>query len=78
MSTIVYDQNLFTKRIRKYNFKKTQRLTGSLPKPRTEYVKKSLRYQGAAQWNSLDNEARSAESLANFKNIVKSSRVLEK
>ena len=69
-------QGLFTKRIRKYNFRKTQCLT--LPKPRTEYVKKSLRYQGALQWNSLDNEARSAESVANFKNIVKSSRVLGK
>ena len=59
----------FHKANSKIQFKKTQCLT--LPKPRTEYVKKS-------QWNSLDNEARSAESLANFKNIVKSSRVLGK
>ena len=41
------------------------------PKPRTEYLKKSLRYQGTIQWNSLDKETRSVESLASLKTIVK-------
>ena len=37
-----------------------------LPKPKTEYLKKSLSYRGAKLWNSLPNELRQKESLAIF------------
>ncbi len=37
-----------------------------LPKPKTEYLKKSLSYRGAKLWNSLPDEARNKHSLASF------------
>lgn len=42
-----------------------------VPLPRTDYFKRSFSYSGAALWNSLPIEARKAESLGVFKNIVK-------
>ena len=41
-----------------------------LPKPETEYLKKSLSYRGAKLWNSLPNELRVKESLAIFNKNV--------
>ena len=37
-----------------------------LPKPKTDYVKKSLRYSGAKLWNSRSSETRNAVSLNSF------------
>ena len=41
-----------------------------LPKPKTEYLKKSLSYRGAKLWNSLPNELGVKESLAIFNKNV--------
>ena len=41
-----------------------------LPKPRTNYLKSSISYSGAALWNSLPVEVRSAESLQIFKRKI--------
>ncbi len=41
-----------------------------LPRPKTEYLKKSLSYRGAKLWNSFPNELRVKESLAIFNKNV--------
>ena len=38
----------------------------NLPKPKTEYLKKSLSYRGAKSWNSLLEELRNQQSLRQF------------
>ena len=43
----------------------------ALPKPRREFLKKSFKYSGAKLWNSLPREAKEAQSIYSFKNIVK-------
>ena len=43
----------------------------SVPKPRTEYLKKSFGYSGAVLWNSLPTQAKQTESLSSFKNLIK-------
>ena len=43
----------------------------SLPKPRTDILKKSISYQAAALWNSLDNSTRAADSLPSFKRRIR-------
>ena len=42
----------------------------SLPKPRTDYLKKSFSYCGAEVWNSLPPEIRGAKSLSLFKKKI--------
>jgi hypothetical protein len=37
------------------------------PKPHTDYLKRSLSYDGAVLWNSLPTELRSAQSISAFK-----------
>jgi hypothetical protein len=41
-----------------------------LPKPKTEYLKNSIRYSRAKLWNSLPCELRSAESLNLFNSLI--------
>ena len=43
----------------------------ALPLPKTDYLKKSLRYNGAKLWNSLKPELRQAQSLSKFKSLLK-------
>ena len=42
----------------------------ALPKPKTNYLKRSFRYSGAVLWNSLPSEAKKASSLYQFKRIM--------
>ena len=39
----------------------------AIPKPRTDYLKNSFGYAGAALWNSLPVELRQANTLSSFK-----------
>jgi hypothetical protein len=39
----------------------------ALPKPKTNYLKRSFRYSGAMRWNSFPSEAKNAFSLYQFK-----------
>ena len=45
--------------------------------PNLDYIKKSIAYQGATIWNSLDNGTRVAENLSVFKCNLKMSKVLK-
>ena len=42
----------------------------TIPKPRTEYLKRSFKYSGAMLWNDLSFAAKSASSLDSFKREV--------
>jgi hypothetical protein len=39
----------------------------ALPKPITNYLKRSFKYSGAMMWNSLPSETKKASSLYQFK-----------
>lgn len=39
----------------------------SLPKPKTDYMKRSFQYVGAKLWNNLDRDSRNASTLKSFK-----------
>ena len=39
----------------------------NLPKPNTNYLKKSFSYSAASQWNNLPNNLRTIESLRSLK-----------
>jgi len=39
----------------------------ALPQPRTDYVRKSFSYSGAALWNSLPADIRVSKTLGEFK-----------
>jgi hypothetical protein len=59
-------QHIFTKREQVYNFRKTNCL--KIPKFKTDLMKKSVGYQGAILWNSLENSDRSLDSYIALKN----------
>ena len=47
----------------------------NLPKPRTDYLKRSLGYSGALLWNSLLEDVRAIRSIGQFKKEI--NRALE-
>ena len=44
----------------------------AVPLPKTEFLKKSLTFNGAKLWNSLPNDVRNCETLASFNNLISS------
>ena len=64
-----YLQNLFSIRSTDYNLRNAE-MKLNLPKPRTNYLKRSFCYSGARLWNTLPNSARTANSLRHFKNEI--------
>ena len=67
-------RHLWSKQISGYNLRRKNCLV--LPKPNKDFVKKSLAFEGALLWNSLDNETRLEESLACLKSSLRSRRML--
>lgn len=64
-----YLQNLFSARHTNYHLRNSeQRLT--LPRPRTDYCKRSFSYSGAKIWNELPVYVRLSTSLAQFKRKI--------
>ena len=64
-----YLQDMFVFRDSSYNLRNLENKL-LLPKPRTNYLKSRISYSGAALWNSLPVEVRSAESLQIFKRKI--------
>ena len=64
-----YLQNLFSVRGSGYNLRDSE-IKLNLPKPRTNYLKRSLCYSGALLWNSLPQNIRMLRSLPLFKNSL--------
>ena len=46
----------------------------AIPLPKTEFLKKSLSFNGAKIWNSFPNEIRSSETLASFDELISTYR----
>ena len=61
-----YLQTLFSIRNTEYHFRNNQ-FKLNLPKPRTNYLKRSLRYNGALLWNSFPEEIRNLTLFPQFK-----------
>ena len=61
-----YLQEIFTSRVSSYELRDFENKL-FVPKPRTDYLKRSFGYGGAVLWNILPSELRSAQSLASFK-----------
>ena len=64
-----YLQNLLSVRGSGYNLRDSE-IKLNLPKPRTNYLKRSLCYSGALLWNSLPQNIRMLRSLPLFKNSL--------
>jgi len=62
-----YLRGLFTRANKSYGLREAEGKL-QLPKPRTEYLKKSLCYSGAKLWNSFPPKMRNATNFSNFKN----------
>ena len=64
--TPLHMQNMFSSRKVSYNIRNTENIL-QVPKPRTDYLKRSFGYSGAILWNGLPSELREPLSLAAFK-----------
>jgi hypothetical protein len=42
-----------------------------LPKPNSEFLKKTFRYSGAMQWNHLSEDSKNSETLSSFKRKIR-------
>ena len=65
----VYLQDLFIERSTEYNLRNSFNKL-SLPKPRTNYLKRSFSYSGAQLWNSLPENIRKIKSTGQFKREI--------
>ena len=64
-----YLRPLFSIRNTEYNLRNNQ-FKLNLPKPRTNYLKRSLSYDGALLWNRLPDEIRSLTLFPHFKKAI--------
>ena len=67
--TPTYLQNLFSVRGSEYNLRNFE-MKLNLPKPRTNYLKRSFQYSGVVLWNSLPENIRMLQSFAQFRKAV--------
>ena len=70
----VYLHDLFSERHTDYDLRDSFRKL-NLPKPRTDYLKRSFGYSGALLWNSLPENIRAIRSIGQFKKEI--NRALE-
>ncbi len=68
-NTPTYLQNLFSVRGSEYNLRNFE-MKLNLPKPQTNYLKRSFQYSGALLWNSLPENIRTLQSFAQFRKAV--------
>ena len=65
-------ESLIWRNTRQTNYDLRSSLTDlTLPKPNREFLKKSFNYSGAKLWNSLPLDAKVAESVYQFRNIIR-------
>ncbi len=68
--TPLYLQQMFSPRENVYNLRDSQSKL-FIPKPRTDYMKRSFSYSGAFLWNSLPESLRSIDNFSHFKTGLK-------
>jgi hypothetical protein len=61
--TLTYLQSLFSTRSSEYDLRNSE-MKLNLPKPRTNYQKRSFHYSGALLWNSLHENIRKLQSFS--------------
>ena len=66
--TPAYLCNLFAQRAPNYYFRNAKKKL-MLPKPRTDYLTRSLSYSGALLWNNLPKKIRTSDSFGFLKRI---------
>ena len=66
-----YIQTQFDKRSLSYSLR-NQENSLLIPKPRTEYLKKSFSYRGAVLWNNLPSSIKEVSSVSRFRNKIES------
>lgn len=71
----VYLHDLYSEQLTDYDLRDSFRKL-NLPKPRTEYLKRSFDYSGALLWNSLPENIRATRSIGQFKKEI--NQALEK
>ena len=64
-----YLQDLFSIRTTKYNVRNLE-MKLNLPKPNTNYLKRSFSYSAASLWNNLPKNLHTIESLRSFNREV--------
>ena len=64
-----YLSNLFIDRNTHYNLRNAGGKL-NLPRPRTDYLKRSFSYGGAQLWNNLPESIRTIKSFKNFKKAI--------
>ena len=64
-----YLHQLFTPRRAEYNLRNLEGKL-ALPKPHSNYLKRSFSYSAALLWNNLPQEMRDADSIGNFKRKI--------
>ena len=73
--TPMYLQDLFVTRVSHHSLRDSEGKL-FLPKPRTDYLKRSFSYSGASLWNSLPESLRSSLSLSSFKRSLKTNNAI--
>lgn len=71
----VYLHDLYSEQLTDYDLRDSFRKL-NLPKPRTEYLKRSFDYSGVLLWNSLPENIRATRSIGQFKKEI--NQALEK
>ena len=65
----MYLRNIFTNRATPYTLRDNEAKL-NLPKPRTNYLKRAICYDGASLWNSLPLDIRCSSSLGEFRSKI--------
>ena len=65
-----YLQSLFSQRRSVYNLRDSEGKL-ALPKPSTNYLKRSFSYSGAMLWNNMPKSLKNAVSVNHLKRIIK-------
>ena len=66
-----YLQSLFSQRRSVYNYLRDSEGKLTLPKPSSNYLKRSFSYSGAMLWNNMPKSLKTAVSVNHFKQLIK-------
>ena len=66
----MYLQDLFSERHTDYHLRDSFHKLNLIPKPRTNYLKRSFGYSGALLWNSLPESIRAIRLIGQFKEEI--------
>ena len=62
-------QSIFSKNVHRYQLR--NKMTYKLPKPNTDFLKKSISFQAVSLWNGLSLELKISRTFKEFKKSVK-------